>query len=127
MVPLDPPSVVSPYRINPQYRPPRPNAGESDHGYSTMTPHDDMDTVPYHEPLLAAPPRQYAKPPEVASLASASVLSTSSCASSEMPTQTRLIDQSFTEPQQTLIPDKDGSSCRFVVADVQVHMVDNAC
>jgi len=38
-------SVVSPYRMNPGYRRPRPNPGtDSDHGYSTMTPFGDQDS-----------------------------------------------------------------------------------
>ena len=36
-------SVVSPYRMNPGYRRPRPAPGtDSDHGYSTMTPYGDQ-------------------------------------------------------------------------------------
>ena len=34
-------ATVSPYRMNINYR--RPTGGESDHGYSTMTPHDDSE------------------------------------------------------------------------------------
>ncbi|XP_022243736.1 VWFA and cache domain-containing protein 1-like isoform X1 [Limulus polyphemus] len=42
---------VSPYRANSAYR--RPAGGESDHGYSTMTPHEDSEHMPpYFEPLL---------------------------------------------------------------------------
>lgn len=38
-------TVVSPYRMNPSYRRPRPQPGtESDHGYSTMTPYGDQDS-----------------------------------------------------------------------------------
>jgi len=33
--------VVSPYRLNPGYR--RPPGGDSDHGYSTMTPHEESE------------------------------------------------------------------------------------
>ena len=37
--------VVSPYRMNPGYRRPRPGPGtDSDHGYSTMTPFGDQDS-----------------------------------------------------------------------------------
>lgn len=41
--------MVSPYRVPTNYR--RPTAGDSDHGYSTMTPHDDSELAPYFEPL----------------------------------------------------------------------------
>ncbi|XP_022246418.1 VWFA and cache domain-containing protein 1-like isoform X1 [Limulus polyphemus] len=42
---------VSPYRASSTYR--RPAGGESDHGYSTMTPHEDSEHMPpYFEPLL---------------------------------------------------------------------------
>eukprot|EP00092_Neocalanus_flemingeri_P025509 GFUD01027657.1.p1 GENE.GFUD01027657.1~~GFUD01027657.1.p1 ORF type:complete len:1354 (+),score=262.26 GFUD01027657.1:1877-5938(+) len=38
-------TVVSPYRMNPGYRRPRPAPGtDSDHGYSTMTPYGDQDS-----------------------------------------------------------------------------------
>eukprot|EP00088_Acartia_fossae_P020798 TRINITY_DN22322_c0_g1_i1.p1 TRINITY_DN22322_c0_g1~~TRINITY_DN22322_c0_g1_i1.p1 ORF type:complete len:621 (+),score=121.59 TRINITY_DN22322_c0_g1_i1:99-1961(+) len=37
-------SVVSPYRMNPSYRRPRPAGTDSDHGYSTMTPCGDQDS-----------------------------------------------------------------------------------
>lgn len=42
---------VSPYRVSTNYR--RPPGGDSDHGYSTMTPHDDFEQQPFaSEPLL---------------------------------------------------------------------------
>jgi len=37
-------TVVSPYRMNPSYRRPRPAGTDSDHGYSTMTPGGDQDS-----------------------------------------------------------------------------------
>jgi hypothetical protein len=43
--PSPPQPVVSPYRMNPGYRRPRPGPGtDSDHGYSTMTPFGDQDS-----------------------------------------------------------------------------------
>ncbi|CAB3383602.1 Hypothetical predicted protein [Cloeon dipterum] len=49
------PVVVSPYRVSTKYR--RPTGAESDHGYSTMTPHDDSEhSPPNAEPLLLAKP-----------------------------------------------------------------------
>ena len=49
---LDNVAIVSPYRVNTGYR--RPPGGDSDHGYSTMTPHDQDSehTASYVEPLL---------------------------------------------------------------------------
>ena len=48
---LDNVAIVSPYRVNTGYR--RPAGGDSDHGYSTMTPHEDSEhTASYIEPLL---------------------------------------------------------------------------
>lgn len=60
---LSPASTVSPYRMSSGYR--RPPTGDSDHGYSTMTPHEDTEpplsttptpslsnTPPSHQTLL---------------------------------------------------------------------------
>lgn len=48
---LDNVAIVSPYRVNTGYR--RPAGGDSDHGYSTMTPHEDSEhAASYVEPLL---------------------------------------------------------------------------
>ncbi|XP_074098201.1 VWFA and cache domain-containing protein 1 [Cotesia typhae] len=41
---------ISPYRVATNYR--RPPGGDSDHGYSTMTPHDDTEQQSFAEPLL---------------------------------------------------------------------------
>ncbi|EZA55990.1 VWFA and cache domain-containing protein [Ooceraea biroi] len=42
---------ISPYRVSTNYR--RPPGGDSDHGYSTMTPHDDSEQQTFaSEPLL---------------------------------------------------------------------------
>lgn len=41
---------ISPYRVSSSYR--RPPGGDSDHGYSTMTPHDDTEQQSFAEPLL---------------------------------------------------------------------------
>ncbi|XP_044016065.1 VWFA and cache domain-containing protein 1 [Aphidius gifuensis] len=41
---------ISPYRVTTNYR--RPAGGDSDHGYSTMTPHDDTEQQSFAEPLL---------------------------------------------------------------------------
>ncbi|XP_014679119.1 PREDICTED: VWFA and cache domain-containing protein 1-like [Priapulus caudatus] len=45
------PASVSPYRINTTYR--RPLGADSDHGYSTMTPHEDSEHCgPHADPLM---------------------------------------------------------------------------
>ena len=41
---------ISPYRVSTNYR--KPPGGDSDHGYSTMTPHDDSEQQTFAEPLL---------------------------------------------------------------------------
>lgn len=41
---------ISPYRVSTNYR--KPTGGDSDHGYSTMTPHDDSEQQTFAEPLL---------------------------------------------------------------------------
>ena len=51
--------VVSPYRMNPGYRRPRPaGTDSSDHGYSTMTPFGDQDSEIMS--CLGEPPRKKA-------------------------------------------------------------------
>ncbi|XP_015437765.1 PREDICTED: LOW QUALITY PROTEIN: VWFA and cache domain-containing protein 1 [Dufourea novaeangliae] len=39
---------ISPYRVSTNYR--KPPGGDSDHGYSTMTPHDDSEQQTFAEP-----------------------------------------------------------------------------
>ncbi|KAG8193233.1 hypothetical protein JTE90_005580 [Oedothorax gibbosus] len=46
-------NIASPYRVASNYR--RPAGGDSDHGYSTMTPHEDSELA-YSEPLLTVGP-----------------------------------------------------------------------
>ncbi|XP_076757338.1 VWFA and cache domain-containing protein 1 isoform X2 [Xylocopa sonorina] len=41
---------ISPYKVSTNYR--KPPGGDSDHGYSTMTPHDDFEQQTFAEPLL---------------------------------------------------------------------------
>ncbi|XP_077499250.1 LOW QUALITY PROTEIN: VWFA and cache domain-containing protein 1 [Amblyomma americanum] len=59
--------VVSPYRVNTAYR--RPPGGDSDHGYSTMTPHEDSEHLQYFEPLLTSKEKGRS-PPQQPSLSS---------------------------------------------------------
>lgn len=121
---------MSPYRVNTGYR--RPAGGDSDHGYSTMTPHEDTEPVPYVEPLLVG--REKYRPPQ-------SVTSSSRTSSPvphplspppPPPLSTHLGPLPFAtgmspllvdaEPPQTVIP--DASRPHHVLASVQVHMVD---
>lgn len=44
-------AVVSPYQLNSEYR--RPPEGDSDYGYSTMTPNEDCEP-PFHKPLFSS-------------------------------------------------------------------------
>ena len=123
------PASISPYRVNTGYR--RPAGGDSDHGYSTMTPHEDSEhaSIPCLEPLIVGKDRYkpgtypisknpvLPPPPSVSSRRSRS----------PTPPQTRLstsayqpIPEQAIDPSQTIIPDNPHS----VLANVQVHMVD---
>lgn len=94
----DVPSALSPYRVSTNYR--RPPGGDSDHGYSTMTPHDDSEHLPCAEPLLLGKDfHQLSSPHTDGSVASPS--------SSQTAQLTQL----------------DGL-CHRVLAPVTVHMVD---
>lgn len=62
--------VVSPYCVRTNYR--RPPGGDSDHGYSTMTPHEDSELAPYFEPLLIGKDRHNTNPTSQHSLSSGS-------------------------------------------------------
>ncbi|KAH3694838.1 hypothetical protein DPMN_082279 [Dreissena polymorpha] len=124
------PASISPYRVNTSYR--RPAGGDSDHGYSTMTPHDDSEhaSLPCLEPLIVGKDRYkpgvhtpskmptIPPPPSVASRRSRS----------PTPPQTRLsvyqpiIEQ--TDPSQTVI-DTPPQAPHCFQANVQVHMVDS--
>lgn len=123
------PASISPYRVNTGYR--RPAGGDSDHGYSTMTPHEDSEhaSIPCLEPLIVGKDRYkpgtypisktpvLPPPPSVSSRRSRS----------PTPPQTRLsmaayqsIPEQAIDPSQTVIPENPHS----VIANVQVHMVD---
>lgn len=116
---FDNPAVVSPYRLNPSYR--RPPGAESDHGYSTMTPHDQESEQRFNLELLR----------EKRTLATSSQSATDvSRASSPSVVQTVTHIKSLARPRpapgttvlpnETQVPD-DGAQ---LLAHVQVHMVD---
>lgn len=123
------PASISPYRVNTGYR--RPAGGDSDHGYSTMTPHEDSEhaSIPCLEPLIVGKDRykpgsyQISKTPVLPPPPSVS----SRRSRSPTPPQTRLtvtayqpIPEQAIDPSQTIIPENPHS----VIANVQVHMVD---
>uniref|UniRef100_A0A131YWQ7 VWFA domain-containing protein n=1 Tax=Rhipicephalus appendiculatus TaxID=34631 RepID=A0A131YWQ7_RHIAP len=103
--------VVSPYRVNTAYR--RPPGGDSDHGYSTMTPHEDSEHLQYFEPLLTSKEKGRSPPP-------APQPSLSSRASS--PAQQQQLTQ-FLDPSITRIPKNPASIGRrnSFQASVEVH------
>lgn len=123
------PASISPYRVNTSYR--RPAGGDSDHGYSTMTPHDDSEhaSLPCLEPLIVGKDRykpgvQVSKtpmippPPNVASRRSRS----------PTPPQTRLLGYQpipeQVDPSQTVLDSPMTENPHSILANVQVHMVD---
>ena len=143
------PASISPYRVNTSYR--RPTGGESDHGYSTMTPHEDSEqaSTTCLEPLIIG--RDRYRP----SSTNSSVISKPGAlppppginrwSRSPTPPQTQLLvmgglsptTRTATIPEttvlgpQTVLPSDigtvvgDGHSPHSVIANVQVHMVDS--
>ncbi|XP_052058181.1 VWFA and cache domain-containing protein 1-like [Mytilus californianus] len=120
------PAAVSPYRMSTSYRRPT-GGGDSDHGYSTMTPHEDSEhaSLPCSEPFISkdrykpvsyAISKSHALPPPPSS---------NRRSRSPTPPQTKLtnfyqpIPEQTIIPQQTILPDVNS-----VIANVQVHMVD---
>ncbi|XP_064477328.1 VWFA and cache domain-containing protein 1-like [Ornithodoros turicata] len=102
-------AVVSPYRVNTGYR--RPAGGDSDHGYSTMTPHEDSEHLQYFEPLLLSKDKGRAPLPQP---------SFSSRASSPIhPLSWN--SPSAPDPSQTYIPQSPQRN--VFQASVQVHAV----
>ncbi|XP_055956054.1 VWFA and cache domain-containing protein 1 [Patella vulgata] len=127
------PASISPYRVNTSYR--RPAGGDSDHGYSTMTPHEDSEhaSLPCLEPLLIGRDRYK---PTAHGVSKAPILPPppSICRRSRSPTppQTRLSTAYTTIPEQTCLPSGSiGPTTTIpeaphnVIANVQVHMVDS--
>ncbi|XP_061168196.1 VWFA and cache domain-containing protein 1-like [Saccostrea echinata] len=119
---FDNPASISPYRVNTSYR--RPAGGDSDHGYSTMTPHEDSEhaSLPCLEPLI----KERYKP------GSLSVVKNtpgkippppSHYRRSRSPTPPKyyqpIPEQTVIPPQTTIIEHPHN-----VITNVQVHMVD---
>ena len=119
------PASVSPYRMSTSYR--RPAGGDSDHGYSTMTPQEDSEhaSLPCSEPFISkdrykpvsyAITKSHALPPPP---------STNSSRRSPTPPQTKLTKIYQPIPEQTIIPQQTVlPEINNVIANVQVHMVD---
>ncbi|CAL1540838.1 unnamed protein product [Lymnaea stagnalis] len=137
------PASVSPYRVNTSYR--RPAGGDSDHGYSTMTPHEDSEhaSMPCLDPLSIGKDR-FRPTGHSLSLCKPPVLppppqSYSRRSRSPTPPQTRLPTSTYSViPEQTVLPFSMGPSSvlgmttvipehgpHSVLANVQVHMVDS--
>ncbi|CAH1774319.1 unnamed protein product [Owenia fusiformis] len=135
------PATISPYRMNTMYR--RPHGGDSsDHGYSTMTPHEDSEraSTTCAEPLLIS--RDRLKPllhsgTPVKAIPPPPHSNNSRRSRSPTPPQTRLIaspsnyavipeDTQTIIPQQTVLPSTvQESAPHHIFANVQVHMVDS--
>ncbi|KAL4236844.1 VWFA and cache domain-containing protein 1 [Mactra antiquata] len=123
------PASISPYRVNTSYR--RPAGGDSDHGYSTMTPHDDSEhaSLPCLEPLIVGKDRYK---PGISSSKTPTIPPPPSVASrrsrSPTPPQTRLSGYQpifeQVDPSQTVIDGPPTNNPHSVLANVQVHMVD---
>lgn len=105
----------------------RPAGGDSDHGYSTMTPQEDSEhaSLPCSEPFISkdrykpvsyAITKSHALPPPP---------STNSSRRSPTPPQTKLTKIYQPIPEQTIIPQQTVlPEINNVIANVQVHMVD---
>ena len=133
------PASISPYRINTTYR--RPTGGESDHGYSTMTPHDDSEqaSTTCAEPLLISRDRYRPPAPQIKGMIPpppTSRRSRSPTPPQTIPEQTLLLSdvpRGTTLPETpgvTILPEAPGQTVIYrpsgeshsVVA--QVHMID---
>ncbi|CAN8010542.1 unnamed protein product [Ixodes pacificus] len=104
-------AIVSPYRVNTAYR--RPPGGDSDHGYSTMTPHEDSEHLQYFEPLLLSKDKGRS-PPSQPSL--------SSRASSPTQQGAPVVTAGFPDPSITRLP-KTMSRRNSFQARAEVHAV----
>lgn len=128
----NPAASISPYRVNTTYR--RPTGGDSDHGYSTMTPHEDSEqaSTTCIEPLIIG--RDRYRPNSSSAPKTTPMLPPPPAhnrrSRSPTPPQTQL-PKHATIPEQTasLIPGQttipETTSPHHVIANVQVHMVDS--
>lgn len=133
---FDNPASISPYRVSTNYR--RPAGGDSDHGYSTMTPQEDSEqaSTACLEPLIIGRDRYRPSSSSITKMSASGMLPPppSHRHSSPIPLATHLEPQTQLEPhlqqtqleplthlpQQTII---DGP--HHIMAPVTVHMVDS--
>ena len=126
----NPAASISPYRVNTTYR--RPTTGDSDHGYSTMTPHDDSEqaSTTCVEPLIIGRDRYRPAPHTV--LKTTPMLPpppghnrrsrSPTPPHTQVPKHASIPEQSTLLQGQTVIPEP--ANPHHVIANVQVHMVD---
>ena len=134
---FDDPASISPYRVSTTYR--RPPGGESDHGYSTMTPHEDSEqaSTACLEPIIVG--RDRYRPSSQVLQKGSGIIPPPPSRRSQSPTapQTHLPAETLLEseplvPGQTVLPsDVRGQTIlpsdepHRILANVTVHMVDS--
>ncbi|CAL1284587.1 unnamed protein product [Larinioides sclopetarius] len=118
-------NVVSPYRVPTNYR--RPAGGDSDHGYSTMTPHEDTELAPYFEPLLLgrvstdAPPSQHSLSSGSRTSSPVSCVPSTTCSASPSILKMESGVPSWVAQKDFLCSSDVKSKGTYVLAQVQVH------
>ena len=122
------PASISPYRVSTNYR--RPTGGDSDHGYSTMTPQEDSEqaSTACLEPLIIGRDRYRPSSSSISKLSSGGMLPPpppnhrqSLSPSPTANTQVTLAEPTTQlPPQTTVIP-----TPQHIMAPVTVHMVDS--
>ncbi|KAF8794033.1 VWFA and cache domain-containing protein 1 [Argiope bruennichi] len=118
-------NVVSPYRVPTNYR--RPAGGDSDHGYSTMTPHEDTELAPYFEPLLHGrisidpPPSQHSLSSGSRTSSPVSCVPSTTCSASPSILKMESGVPSWVPQKDFLCSSDVKSKGTYVLAQVQVH------
>ncbi|XP_042881004.1 VWFA and cache domain-containing protein 1-like isoform X1 [Penaeus japonicus] len=117
-------ATISPYRMNPGYRRPPGQADSSDHGYSTMTPHDDSENLNYIDlggiaglPSLSAT-QMLDDPP------SSSGWSPPSSPTPQDRGGSMSVEDEPSDYSHTLLPSRKHMGPNIIVVPVIVHMVD---
>ncbi|GFR18765.1 VWFA and cache domain-containing protein 1 [Trichonephila clavata] len=118
-------NVVSPYRVPTNYR--RPTGGDSDHGYSTMTPHEDTELAPYFEPLLLGrvsseqPNSQHSLSSGSRTSSPVSCVPSTTCSASPSILKMESGMPSWISPKPYLYSTDPKTRGTYVIAQVQVH------
>ncbi|GFY69297.1 VWFA and cache domain-containing protein 1 [Trichonephila inaurata madagascariensis] len=118
-------NVVSPYRVPTNYR--RPAGGDSDHGYSTMTPHEDTELAPYFEPLLLGrvssdqPNSQHSLSSGSRTSSPVSCVPSTTCSASPSILKMESGMPSWISPKPYLYSTDPKTRGTYVIAQVQVH------